>query len=200
MKLPFAFVAFLILHFYGCIAKNNTNRKNSVLHLKQTKIDSKKESLKAIQLNFKRINSITHWDQVKEIELFESTLGGFASYYFSKGKLEKIVAHYYGETFQEIDEYYLSKGELSFVFEKTYEYNRPIYWDSVKMKSFNDTEMFDFEKSTRCEQRNYFHTGKLFQQLKSDHGGKSCTQKQLKIEETRIETAFNDLLKKNGNK
>jgi len=200
MKLTLALTVFLTLHFYGCIAKDNTNRKDSVRNLKQTEIGSKKESLKAIQLNFKRINSIPQWDHIKKIELFESTLGGFASYYFSKGKLEKIVAHYYGETFQEIDEYYLSKGELSFVFEKTYDYNRPIYWDTVKMKSLNDKEVFDFEKSTISEQRNYFHSGKLVKQLKSDVGGKSSMQKQLKIEETRIEAAFSDLLKKNGDK
>lgn len=197
MKLTLAFVAILILHFYGCIAKNNTSRKESARHVKQTEIGSEKESLKAIQLNFKRINSIAQWDQVKEVELFESTLGGFASYYFSKGKLEKIVAHYYGETFQEIDEYYLSKGELSFVFEKTYDYNRPIYWDTVNMKSFNDKEVFDFEKSTISEQRNYFHSGKLIQHLKSDAGGKSFTQKELKIEEARIEATFSDLVEKN---
>lgn len=89
------------------------------------------ERLKPIRKNFKRINSIAKWTSTYNKELDESTEGGEATCYFSDGVLEKIVTRHFGETFQQLTEYYLLNGQLSFVFEKSYKYNRPIYFDSA---------------------------------------------------------------------
>jgi len=119
------------------------------------------DSLKPIRENFKRINSITNWSQTIKKDLWETTEGGEANYYYSKGALEKISAIHYGETFKEITEYYLLNGELSFVFFRFYRYNRPIYYDSAAMKENKDDQSFDINKSKIYEVRYYVKNRKL---------------------------------------
>lgn len=123
------------------------------------------EKLKPIQENFKRINLITDWSFIDKEELWETTEGGEARYYYQNEQLEKIVTHQFGETFQVITEYYLLNGQLSFAYRKLYIYNRPIYYDSTMMKENNDNEMFDFEKSEIVEDRLYFANRKLIHQV-----------------------------------
>ena len=119
--------------------------------------------INSIRNNFKRINAINQWTAISQKELSESVEGGVAKFYYQEKKLEKIVARHYGETYQEISEYYLQDGQLSFVLEKTYRYNRPMYYDSAAMKANNDTEIFNFDKSTIMEDRFYFEQGKLIE-------------------------------------
>ena len=73
------------------------------------------EELKLVRLNFKKINSIEKWDLIKEKNLWETTEGGFAKYYFTNDSLKKIIVRRFGETFQYLSEYYLLNGDLSFV-------------------------------------------------------------------------------------
>ena len=89
--------------------------------------------LEPIRANFKRINSTTAWTGIDTVDLWESTEGGLARYYYSNDTLHKIIVRQFGETFQYLAEYYLLNAQLSFVFEKRLEYNRPIYWDSTAM-------------------------------------------------------------------
>ena len=92
------------------------------------------EKLNPIKNNFQRINNRTTWTKIEKIELWETTEGGQATFYFLKDSIKKVVVRQFGETFQKVDEYYILNGEVSFVFEKTCKYNRPIGWDSKKMK------------------------------------------------------------------
>src|SRR5690554_7061274 len=51
--------------------------------------------LKPIRANFKRINSITDWTSVDTEELWETTEGGEATYYYQNEQLEKIITRHY---------------------------------------------------------------------------------------------------------
>lgn len=121
-----------------------------------------KNRIKPIQANFKSINSITKWTSVKKKDIEgESAEGGEATFYYTDKGLEKIIARHYGEMGQMLIEYYLMNGQLSFVFEKEYRYNRPLFYDTKAMKENNDTEAFDFNKSEVITTRNYFENGNI---------------------------------------
>ena len=152
------------------------------------------ERLKPIRENFKRINSKTEWTTVLKKDLWESTEGGEVRYYYSGDSLEKIVVRYFGEMGQNLIEYYLIKGEISFVFEKSYEYNRPFYWDSLKMKEFKDNQTFDFDKSNIYELRSYFEQGILIHQLNDKDTSLIHTDDYLMQEQKRITMEFNKLI------
>lgn len=155
-----------------------------------------KERLKPIQANFKRINSITKWTSVKKKNIEgESTEGGEATYYYKNNRLEKVIARHYGETGQALIEYYLLNGKLSFVFEKDYEYNRPLFYDKKAMKENNDTEAFDFEKSEIIETRNYFEGGSLLHIVNSQDCGAPFSGDYMSAEDKRMKDDFKRLLK-----
>lgn len=158
------------------------------------------DRLKPIRENFKKINSITNWISIHTEELSESTEGGEAKYYYLNEKLEKIVARHYGESFQLLTEYYLLNGQLSFVFEKKYKYNRPLYYDKAVMEENNDSEMFDFDKSEIIENRSYFENGKLLHQLSNEDTGTPFADDYLLSESKRIKADLENLIEKTKNK
>ena len=148
------------------------------------------ERLKPIRANFKRINSISEWEAIYKKDLLESTEGGEAKFYYSHEQLEKITTRHFGETLQQLREYYLLNGQLSFVFEKSYNYNRPIYYDTTTMKENNDREAFDFEKSEIIEDRSYFEKGKLLHQINNQDCGSPFADDYLLGEQKRIKSDF----------
>lgn len=150
--------------------------------------------LKPIRANFKRINSITDWTSVDTEELWETTEGGEATYYYQNEQLEKIITRHYSETGQLLTEYYLQNEELSFVFEKQLTYNRPFYYDTIAMKENNDTEVFDFDKSEIIEDRSYFENGKLVHQINSQDCGAPFANDYLLEEQKRIRADFDKLI------
>lgn len=153
-----------------------------------------KDSLQLIRNNFKRINSIANWDKVYSKDLWDTPEGGEAKLYYKDSVLEKIVTRQYGETFQQLTEYYFLGGRLSFVFNKLYKYNRPIFFDSAAMKASGDTEVFDFKKSTVTEDRSYFKNGVLIQQLKNMPDDAVASPAYLQKEQERIYDEFNSIL------
>lgn len=153
------------------------------------------EKLKPIQVNFTRINSITHWTSIYSKELTGTNEGGEVKFYYLNKQLEKIVTRTFGETFQNLKEYYLLNGELSFVFEKTLKYNRPIYYDSTAMKENDDIEIFDFGKSKVVEVRSYFEGGKLIHQISNAESGPSDERNYQLHEQKRISREFESLIK-----
>ncbi|MEO6820457.1 MAG: hypothetical protein ABI266_05840 [Ginsengibacter sp.] len=155
------------------------------------------ERLKPIKENFKRINSITEWTAIKTKDISNSGEGGEMKFYYLNGQLEKIISRNFGETFQQINEYYLVKKQLSFAFEKNYKYNRPIYYDSATMKAENDTEAFNFEKSDIAECRSYLVNGELIHQLKNKDYKLSSAKDYLLTEQKRIKEDFEKLIKLN---
>lgn len=149
--------------------------------------------LAPIRANFKRINSISQWSTTSTKELEESTEGGEAIFYYMNGVLEKIATRHFGETFQQLTEYYLLDGQLSFVFEKALKYNRPIYYDSVAMKENNDNEAFDIKKSEIVENRSYFAHGKLLHQVNNQDCGSPFSKEYLLDEQKRLMPDFERL-------
>ncbi|MDR2235666.1 MAG: hypothetical protein LBE92_06050 [Chryseobacterium sp.] len=162
----------------------------------ETGNESVKDRLKPIRTNFKRINSIRTWTTVKKRDIEgESAEGGEAVFYEQKGKLEKITARLYGEMGQLLTEYYLLNGKLSFVFEKHYEYNRPLYYNEKVMKENNDTEAFDFNQSKITEDRYYFENGKLIHIINSEDCGAPFSRDYISEEQKRISEEYGRLLK-----
>jgi hypothetical protein len=152
------------------------------------------EDLEPIRKNFKRINSIQKWTSNEKFDLWESTEGGQAVFYYAEN-LEKVIVRYFGETGQRLIEYYLMEGKLSFVFDKSFNYNRPIYWDSTAMKENHDNQVFDFEQSEIIEERSYFLNDKLVHQLNNQDCGSPFADDYLFEEQARIQTEFKKIMK-----
>lgn len=152
-----------------------------------------KEELQSVRDNFKRINSIKRWDSLVRKELDQTTELGEATLYYANGKPEKIIARNYGETFQQLTEYYLLNNELSFVFEKEARYNRPIDYDSADMRANNDSQIFNYKLSEVVEDRSYFLDGKLVHQLNNQDCGAPFADDYLRKEEIRIKKGFYQL-------
>jgi hypothetical protein len=152
------------------------------------------KELEPIRKNFKRINSTNDWTAIKTQEIWETTEGGEANYYYSGDTLEKIVLRLFGENFQLICEFYMLNGKLSFVFEKSYNYNRPIFWDSIVMKENNDKQIFDVESSEIQEERSYFENGKLLHISVSSDCGAPFADEYLLEEQKRLTELFERLL------
>ena len=104
------------------------------------------------------------WSAVRKIDVYETSEGGDAVFYYLGHELRKISARQLGEMGQARAEYYLLHGQPAFVFERTYHYNRPIYYDAATMRENHDTEAFDFAKSTVTASRSYSYQGQLFYQ------------------------------------
>lgn len=179
----------------GSVQRDTIELKETFNQVDNTVNEYLIEKLKPIRANFKRINSITNWTKIDKKELWETTEGGEAKFYYLNKQLEKITTRHYGETFQHLTEYYLEIGQLSFVLEKTYKYNRPIYYDSATMKEDNDTEDFNFEKSEIIEERSYFDKGELLHQLNNQDCGSPFAKEYLQKEENRIKEDFGKLIK-----
>ncbi|MDV3955013.1 hypothetical protein J2O08_14105 [Elizabethkingia anophelis] len=184
-----------IVHQYNTIqAKASFNKEDIPVNEYLT------DKLKPIRDNFKRINSIEKWSVIKQQDLFESAEGGEAKYYYQKNKLEKIITRIFGESGQTLTEYYLLNGQLSFVYEKNYKYNRPLYYDTKAMKENNDTEAFDFDKSEITENRGYFVNGKLIHILNSEDCGAPFSSDYIAEEQKSILSEYIKLLKLIRNK
>lgn len=192
--------AFLTFGIASCQNVNVKAKDVEQIKISENKIDNPineylTQQLIPIRENFKRINTTKGWTEIKQIDVWESTEGGFVNFYFQKKKLEKIITRHFGEKAQKLTEYYLLNGELSFVFEKLYKYNRPIYWDSKAKEENNDTEVFDFEKSEIIEDRSYFANGKLLHQISNQDCGSPFASDYLLVEQERLLTEFKRLLK-----
>ena len=152
------------------------------------------EELKPIRENFKRINRISEWTSMDEKELLETAEGGEARFYYTSDTLEKIITRQFGEMSQKVTEYYLLDQELSFVFEKSFQYNRPMYYDSTMMKENNDTEVLDIDKSEIVEERSYFVNGKLVHQVNNQDVGAPMADDYLAEEQIRIIDQYKRLI------
>ncbi len=181
LQLPFVFIVFF------CFTKGFTQSKD---------ID---KQIKRVKENFTQVNSVAQWDSIVSRPVFETTQGGEATYYYKKAQLKKISAHQYGELFKAVTEYYLDHDKLSFVYEKTYRYNRPIYWDSVMMKENNDNQVWDIKKSTVTQTRDYFYNNQLIKQITTTSGETKTRFSGLTEEEIKRLQAFNKLLLSKNN-
>lgn len=215
-KRTYCLLTFLIVFIVGCEGQNKNETKiktesnsisadslhQEVIRLKETFNEEDlpvneflTERLKPIRENFKRINSTTNWTSIDTKELWETTEGGEAKFYYQNEQLEKVVTRHFGEMGQSLTEYYLLNGKLSFVFKKSYKYNRPITWNKTAMKENNDTETFDFEKSEIEENRSYFENDELIHKIESGDCGAPFAKEYMTEEEKRITNEFKKLIK-----
>ena len=95
----------------------------------------------------------------------ESTEGGQATAFYDGSNLKLIEEIWFGETGKRKIEYYFDSGQLFFALDIDYDYNRPIYWDSLSAKESNDSEVFDAKKTIVKEDRYYFSNKKLIRWL-----------------------------------
>ena len=111
--------------------------------------------------NVKRIEAIQDWTSVNTVNTGgASTEEDYAKYFYRDGTLEKVVSVQMGETGQEVTEYYLLNGKLSFVMEREY---------TSAASGDNDSE--DFEKDPETEgTKTYFEDGKVLVQVLPDCG------------------------------
>ncbi|THV61881.1 hypothetical protein [Chryseobacterium candidae] len=157
---------------------------------------SLKNRIKPIQANFKSINSVTKWTSVKKKDIEgESAEGGEATFYYTDKGLEKVIARHYGEMGQMLIEYYLMNGQLSFVFEKEYRYNRPLFYDTKAMKENNDMEAFDLKKSKVIMTRNYFENGNIIMITNTTGRGFNISADYPYEQEKNLTESFKKLLK-----
>ncbi|MCH4552907.1 hypothetical protein [Aestuariibaculum lutulentum] len=197
--LPLLF-AFLTFEIGSCQNENDKSKDVEEIKISRNEIDAPvneylTQKLKPIRENFKRINSTENWTEIKQIDILESSESAIAVFYFQKNKLEKVITRHFGETAQKLTEYYLINGELSFVFEKLYKYNRPIYWDSIAKKENNDNEVFDFEESEIIEDKSYFSNGTLLHQINNQDCGSPFASDYLLEEQERLLVEFKRLIK-----
>ena len=131
--------------------------------------------LKPIRENFKNVNSISEWDsiQTKIVSASEKV-----KLYYSKKKLQKIIDRSGEGINQELMEYYLLKGQLSFVVEK----------------SFDRKQVRDSGKPEIVVTKIYFEKGKLIQEVNNKEGAQSDSV-YLANEEKRIKKHFEQLMK-----
>lgn len=182
--------------FFTTQAKDAVKIKEAFNEKDTTKVENLKDRLKPIQANFKRINSITKWTSVEKRSIEgESAEGGEAVFYYTNKNLEKVIARHYGEMGQVLIEYYLLNGQLSFVFEKEYKYNRPLFYDVKAMKENKDTEAFDFKKSKITLTRNYFEKGNIILINNTMERGSNVSAEYPAEQEKKIKEDFKRLLK-----
>ncbi len=158
-----------------------------------TSQNAHKEKLVLIKAQVKRINEISEWTSIDERDLEQSTEGGTATYYFQQDTLLKIDVVHFGETGKAIQEFYTKDGQLSYVLETDYTYNRPITWDSTAMKENNNTEVFDMDQSEIMEEASYFDNGSLIQHTNSQDCGAPFATDYLKQIEADLKNEFESL-------
>lgn len=182
--------------FFATKAKDTVRINETFNENDTTNSKGLKKRLKPIQANFKRINSITKWTSVQKKNIEgESAEGGEATFYYTDKGLEKVIARHYGEMGQVLIEYYLLNGQLSFVFEKEYGYNRPLFYDATAMKENNDTEAFDLKKSKITMTRNYFENGNFILINATTERGYNISADYPAEQEKEIKEDFKRLLK-----
>ncbi len=141
------------------------------------------ETLKPIRENYQKINSITEWTKIDKIKLWETTEGGTATYYFNKDNLKKIEVVSFGETGKKISQYYTMEKELSFVIEKTFNYEKPIITDTINA----------VENAEIVEEESFFKNGELIRQINNQDCGSPFAKDYLLEEQNRVINEFNKL-------
>lgn len=132
------------------------------------------EKLKPIRENFKRINSISEWDSIQTRVVSTS---GKVKFYYADKRLQKVIVRSGEGVNEELTEYYLLKGELSFVYEKYFE----------KFPSM--------EKPEIVETKYYFEKGKLLHMINSHDCGTPFSDDYVLTEEKRLKKKFEQLMK-----
>jgi hypothetical protein len=183
---------FISLTLFCCGSIQSEQAQSNILN-KETKTEESKElsenqleKLKSIEANYSRISNIKNWTKIDTLYLEDESLdGGEAIFYFQGEQLIKVNKLNFGEMSRWLKEYYIHNGQLSFVIERQYHYNR----------YFLDPE-FDFDKSEIVEDRSYFENGILVHQVNNQDCGSPFSKQYLFEEQKRITSDFENLIAK----
>ena len=86
---------------------------------------------------------------------------GCVDFYYANSRLEKALGRYYGESWQQIKEYYFLDKKPSFVFAKYYHYNAPVYLDSATAAKEGSDFFFNGDSSKIDLTRTYPLDGEI---------------------------------------
>lgn len=150
--------------------------------------------IKPIKENFNRINTKKNWDSIINKDLWLSTEGGYVKFYYDSSLMQKAVVRYYGEMGQRLTEYYFLGKELSFVFEKLYNYNAPMYLESEFVVKQGNTVFFNIDSSIIEENRFYFRNKELIRIVSNQDCGAPFAQEFRTSEQQRIEAEIEEIL------
>lgn len=151
--------------------------------------------LQPIRENFRRVNSITEWSRIDSVNLEESIKGGMADFYYKKNNvLEKIIVKYFAEEYQELNEYYLLEGELSFILERSSDYSRTVFMDSAEMKLDEYGHLNFYDNSEIQTDRSYFKKRQLLHKLESGDCGSPFAKEYIESEQKRLLDQFDKLI------
>lgn len=128
------------------------------------------QKLQMVLEKVKRIDTVQAWD-VMWIDIETGGEGGKAGLHSINDDVLFINKVEYGETFRTEMEYYFDEqnGNLIYMTERHYRYNRPMYYDEKVAKENNDTEAFNESRSTIITHHNYFENGKLFYRINNNN-------------------------------
>ena len=122
--------------------------------------------IKFIRSVFKEVNDYANTIQPAIIDANGlSAEGGELKVYERSGQVIKITAVHLGETGRLVADYYFHKGDLMFVFDQDYRYNRPFTWTKEVALANGDKEWYDPDKTSLQEDRYYYKKGKLIRWL-----------------------------------
>lgn len=111
------------------------------------------QKIKTIRQRYSEVErGLKQYRQVKRDLPGESAEGGELTAYFKDSSLQKLAAHFYGESGKALEEYYFWEGKLSFV---------------LRTESLYTKHLSGIVKS-KTEERFYFADGKLIQRLGPD--------------------------------
>lgn len=132
-------------------------------------LQSEEEALNTIRARYRLIREALPFCNQRTVDIEDqSTEGGQATAYLAAGELQMIALELLGETGKWEWEFYFDRDRLIFALARDFRYNRPFYWDAEKAREFEDTEVFDPEKSSISENRYYFQQERLFLWLDHD--------------------------------
>ncbi len=154
-----------------------------------------KDSVQLIKENFLKINAIKKWDSVVSKNLWLSLEGGYVNFYYKDGDFKKALVRYYGEMYQQITEYYFLENKLSFIYDKYYHYNVPMYLDSASAAKDGYDLFFNIDSSRIEETRSYLEKGKLFKIISNKENPQALTDDYRKSEQAKIDKNLSQLLK-----
>lgn len=146
------------------------------------------EAMAPIRANYKRINSINTWESVEQKTLLGNAENTEARFYYSKEGLEKIIVQQFEETSQLLCEYYLLKGQLSFIVEKSIDYDQPAFADQ------DNSGELAAEQVEVMEDRSYFADGTLLHLLSNQDCGSPWAEDYLQAMEQGLKERFDLLL------
>ncbi len=119
--------------------------------------------LHPIRENFFSINSKTDWGKVKTKK--EPHKHAIITYYYAKNRLKKVIKRVFRKESQQLIEYYLLNGKLSFVFEKSYYYADADLSDNPQLIRLRDGHTIS--ESAFYTDRYYFKEGQVVRLLDS---------------------------------